>query len=396
MADNPEQQQHLSEQKTQDDSGPSASKGSTGEVNPGAEAEVNGNGNRGVQKRTAVVVQPEQEHEHDQDADSDDGDHDGKEGEGAGEDEEDDDSYLLQDLPDDTDEISLIHAQLKSLQSLQLPRFGPYLKRLYLRQNLLKRLEPEVFRSLVELEELDFYDNRLKGIGDALNTCTKLNVLDLSFNLLRSVPDTLDHFPQLRTIYFVQNRISHITGLSSLGATLTSLELGGNKIRKIENLDALVNLEELWLGKNKISKLEGLSSLRRLKILSIQSNRLERIEGLEELEDLEEFYISHNGIKRLEGLEKNKKLRMLDVGNNFIEKIENLEELENLEEFWASNNKITTLLDLAPQLRRKKALETVYLEGNPVQRTEGAAYRRKISLALPQLKQIDATFVKPF
>jgi hypothetical protein len=27
-------------------------------------------------------------------------------------------------------------------------------------------------------------------------------------------------------------------------------------LQKIENLDALVNLEELWLGKNKITKLE--------------------------------------------------------------------------------------------------------------------------------------------
>lgn len=30
-------------------------------------------------------------------------------------------------------------------------------------------------------------------------------------------------------------------------------------LQKIENLDALVNLEELWLGKNKIAKLEVLS-----------------------------------------------------------------------------------------------------------------------------------------
>ena len=57
----------------------------------------------------------------------------------------------------------------------------------------------------------------------------------------------------------------------------------------------------------------------------------------------------------------------------------------------ASGNKITTLEDLAPQLADKESLETVYLEHNPVQRTEGAAYRRKIILSLPQLKQIVAT-----
>jgi len=32
----------------------------------------------------------------------------------------------------------------------------------------------------------------------------------------------------------------------------------------------------------------------------------------------------------------------------------------------------------------------VYLEHNPVQRSEGAAYRRKIMLLLPQIQQIDA------
>jgi protein phosphatase 1 regulatory subunit 7 len=89
----------------------------------------------------------------------------------------------------------------------------------------------------------------------------------------------------------------------------------------IENLGALVNLEELWLGKNKITKLEvcfnfnngrhkanteqNLDKLRKLRILSIQSNRITKLEGLDSLTELEEFYISNNGIKKLEGLENN-------------------------------------------------------------------------------------------
>jgi protein phosphatase 1 regulatory subunit 7 len=91
--------------------------------------------------------------------------------------------------------------------------------------------------------------------------------------------------------------------------------------QRIENLDRLVNLEELWLGKNKIAKLEvciafatlrsslrivqGMEALKKLKILSIQSNRIAKLEGLEELESLEQLYLSHNGIKKIEGLERN-------------------------------------------------------------------------------------------
>lgn len=60
---------------------------------------------------------------------------------------------------------------------------------------------------------------------------TTIRSLDLSFNNLKSVPHSLHHLTSLRTIYFVQNRISHIQGLDGLGRTLRSLELGGNRIR---------------------------------------------------------------------------------------------------------------------------------------------------------------------
>jgi len=44
------------------------------------------------------------------------------------------------------------------------------------------------------------------------------------------VPDRLEYLTSLHTIYFVQNKISKITGLSAC-SLLRSLELGGNKIR---------------------------------------------------------------------------------------------------------------------------------------------------------------------
>ncbi|PAV16652.1 hypothetical protein PNOK_0827200 [Pyrrhoderma noxium] len=355
-------------------------------LNGNSPADVEVSEGKKEKKRATLIVQPESEDEGDGDEDEDiDGENPSIED-------------LLADLPDDTEEIELVHSRLSNLQSLRLPRFGNNLKKLCLRQNNISTLELDVFGPLSGLEELDLYDNKLKAIGNALDGCSRMAVLDFSFNLLRSIPDCLNHFPSLHTIFFVQNKISHISpgSLSSVGRTLRSLELGGNRIRKIENLEDLVNLEELWLGKNKIGKLEGLDNFLKLKILSIQSNRIEKLEGLNNLVDLEELYISHNGIKKLEGLEGNKKLRVLDIGNNFIQKLEGLEQLSCLEEVWASGNQITALTDLKSQLGDKQDLETIYLENNPVQRAEGSAYRRKIGLELPQVKQIDATFVKKF
>ena len=50
-----------------------------------------------------------------------------------------------------------------------------------------------------------------------------------------------------------------------------------SRIRKIENLDGLTKLKQLYLGKNKIAKLENLDSLVELEILSIQSNRIVKV-----------------------------------------------------------------------------------------------------------------------
>ncbi|CAA7267154.1 unnamed protein product [Cyclocybe aegerita] len=304
-----------------------------------------------------------------------------------------DDGDFLSDFPDETEELELLHSRIGSLAGLRLSRFAGHLKKLCLRQNFISHLDPEVFHQLTKLEELDLYDNKIKGVGEALDNLSALSVLDLSFNLLRSVPDRLEFLTSLDTIYFVQNKISKISGFTSC-STLRSLELGGNRIRTIENLDDLVNLEELWLGKNKIAKLEGLENLKKLKILSLQSNRITKLEGLQELRDLDQLYLSHNGIKRLEGLENNVQLTTLDVGSNFIPAIENLSHLMKLEELWMNGNQIPDLHALESELKPISTLQTLYLEANPCQTNDMTGYRRKIMLALPQLKQIDALYTR--
>lgn len=43
------------------------------------------------------------------------------------------------------------------------------------------------------------------------------------------------------------------------------------------------------------------------------------------------------------------------------------------------------------ELADKKNLQTVYFEGNPLQRLNATTYRNKVRLALPQIVQIDAS-----
>ncbi|GAA5898452.1 hypothetical protein JCM5296_000436 [Sporobolomyces johnsonii] len=362
---------------------------------------------------------------------------------------------ILADLSDDATDLELTHLRLRTLRGLGLERFTK-VQRISLRQNLLTALfyhpipssstalstgqtladssasaprdeededplddedaakkeadfpyaehrreeEAETawpLRNLKELEELDLYDNSLKSVK-GLEGLDALTSLDLSFNLLRSVshfndssPSSPYAYPKLTHLYLIQNKLSKIEGVKDR-TSLEYLEYGGNRIRTIENLPISANLRSLFLGKNKITKIEGLEGLTGLRTLSIQSNRLTKIEGLDTLTQLEELYLSHNGLTKIEGLTKLTNLTTLDVGHNKIDSVpaEELASLSELEEFWANDNQLAALPSLPPS--RHPNLSTIYLEGNPVQKELATAYRRKIMLECPQVKQIDATY----
>ncbi|EPY83362.1 hypothetical protein CB1_000575003 [Camelus ferus] len=254
-------------------------------------------------------------------------------------------------------DVDLNHYRIGKIEGFEVLK---KVKTLCLRQNLIKCIEN--LEELQSLRELDLYDNQIKKIEN-LEALTELEILDISFNLLRNI-EGIDKLTRLKKLFLVNNKINKIENISTLHQ-LQMLELGSNRIRAIENIDTLTNLESLFLGKNKITKLQNLDALTNLTVLSMQSNRLTKIEGLQSLVNLRELYLSHNGIEVIEGLDSNVRQQMND----------------NLLESWSD-------LD---ELKGARNLETVYLERNPLQRDP--QYRRKVMLALPTVRQIDATFV---
>ena len=140
-----------------------------------------------------------------------------------------------------------------------------------------------------------------------------------------------------------------------------------------------------------LTRPQNLDALSNLRIISIQSNRLTSITGVSSLPNLEELYLSHNAITDLSGLESNTTLRVLDFSNNQVSHLEHLGTLKNLEELWASNNQLASFDEVERELKDKEKLETVYFEGNPLQTNGPALYRNKVRLALPNIKQIDAS-----
>uniref|UniRef100_A0A8V5FJ14 Protein phosphatase 1 regulatory subunit 7 n=1 Tax=Melopsittacus undulatus TaxID=13146 RepID=A0A8V5FJ14_MELUD len=251
-------------------------------------------------------------------------------------------------LDPEAEDVDLNHFRIGKIEGFEVLK---KVKTLCLRQNLIKRIEN--LEQLQTLRELDLYDNQIRKIEN-LESLVELEILDLSFNVLRHI-EGLDQFSQLKKLFLVNNKISKIENLSNL-QMLQMLELGSNRIRVIENIDSLTNLDSLFLGRNKITKLQNLDALTNLTVLSIQN-----------------------------------KLTMLDIAANRIKKIENVSHLTELQEFWMNDNLVESWSDL-DELKGAKNLETVYLERNPLQKDP--QYRRKIVLALPTVRQIDATFVR--
>ena len=93
----------------------------------------------------------------------------------------------------------------------------------------------------------------------------------------------------------------------------------------------------------------------------------------------------------LEPLASATNLKIIDVSNNPITSLVGLEPLVNLEELWASNCKLDSFEEISRVLGDKQKLETVYLEGNPLETRQRALYRNKVKLALPQVRQVDAS-----
>ncbi|CAJ1351509.1 unnamed protein product [Effrenium voratum] len=297
------------------------------------------------------------------------------------------------DYPVDPEDEEL-HQQCARIKKLEnLEAVGAKLKKLCLVANCVEKIEN--LETNVNLEHLELYQNLLKRI-DNISHLQKLTVLDLSFNKIRSMePLGACKFDQLERLYLSSNKITDVEGIFQF-SHLKMLELGSNRVRAVPlEIEALVNLEELWLGKNKIASML-LPPLPQLRHLSLQNNRLELWDAafFRNLCQLTHLYLGHNNLPNLPPeFALLTELVEVDLVKNAITQIKPMPELKKLEELWLNDNKIEDLAEIQ-NLASFPALKTVYLERNPMQdlgnKEAEQRYRDAILAAAPKIEQIDA------
>ncbi|PIA42792.1 hypothetical protein AQUCO_02000320v1 [Aquilegia coerulea] len=278
-------------------------------------------------------------------------------------------SYQLHDLegiefPSSLIELDLTANRLSTLDS----RIGllSQLKKLSLRQNLFDDDGIQLISQWTQLsgiQELVIRDNKLMKIPD-VSIFKSLLVFDVSFNEISSLNGVSKVSSTLKELYVSKNNVTKIDELDHLHQLLI-LELGSNRLRIMEKIETLTNLQELWLGRNRIRTV-NLCGLKCIRKISLQSNRLTSMTGFQDCVALEELYLSHNGISKMEGLSTLVNLRVLDVSSNKLTGVEGIENLTRLEDLWLNDNQIESLdgFDLAVAGSKDK-LTTIYLEHNP-------------------------------
>ena len=169
----------------------------------------------------------------------------------------------LREIPDSIQYLSYLEiAKFSNNEILNIPNgMGALtrLKRLYLDNNSIQFLPPQVFNNMVALEELYLFKNRLESVN---------------FNNNINLFDNMKH---LKFLDLHSNNLTYF-GLFKEMFALDSLLLSYNHISKIEGINNCLNLTNLDLNNNKIANFpKDILLLKKLSTLNLQNNDLNEI-----------------------------------------------------------------------------------------------------------------------
>jgi len=127
-----------------------------------------------------------------------------------------------------------------------------------------------------------------------------------------------------------------IVGLDQL-TSLRELNLMGNNFLDFLNIDRLVNLRRLNLSGNRLTRIPYLN-IPSLIDINLSSNSIRRIENLQHLLNLKVLNLNHNQIEIIEGLNNCNSLVMLYLSDNRIQNLDNISDFRNLMGLYLSGN----------------------------------------------------------
>lgn len=276
--------------------------------------------------------------------------------------------YDLQTALAHPEETTHLYIRNRNLKEIPTAIFTlKKLKVLGLSTNQIRHI-PQDLEALLFLEQLDLSGNQLQNLPEDFPALKQLKLLNLDNNRLHYIPKSIGKLLNLEQFSAVNNQLEKLHArlfvprLKSLNVSnnlLTSLPAG------IQNSPLL---EKLFLARNKLKELpKSIHACQNLRQIKLDENRMnglpERFEGFKNLEKLT---ASKNKIKQIpEDIDHCTWLRELDLRDNKIQSLpENMTKLQWLSRLYLQGNEINDLPETMNGLMR---LEYLNLEYNQLQ-----------------------------
>ncbi|XP_067946319.1 leucine-rich repeat-containing protein 23-like [Watersipora subatra] len=210
-----------------------------------------------------------------------------------------------------------------------LCKTGDGLSHAYVRLDVHEReiTDISLLEQFIHLRYVDVTKNSIKDISP-LNSLTQLLLLRADYNSLTSA--SLESLPYLQVASFANNRITSTEGIHH--PLLEQLSLNYNNIPAVMGLDcsALQRLHTLELRGNKLTTTAGLN-LPNLKNLFLAENLIKKLEDLDRMVQLTTLHLRENQLETLDGFsELNAKLQYINLRGNSISDVKELNKLKCL------------------------------------------------------------------
>ena len=176
---------------------------------------------------------------------------------------------------------------------------------------------------------------------------------------------------------------------------LRVLDLSSNHILTIGNtLCTMVELRELNLSNNSIVRIEGLEKCKFLVKLNLHGNKIPKIENLNggTLKKLTTIDLGGNQLTRVEHLRRLPSLTDLDLSRNEIINAEELAFVPQLTDLKISQNHLDNLVEFGRSIVGLTNLQRLKLDGNPI--CNKRDYRLRV-LENPSIVMLDDVEIKP-
>ncbi|GKU93307.1 hypothetical protein SLEP1_g6912 [Rubroshorea leprosula] len=135
---------------------------------------------------------------------------------------------------------------------------------------------PDSIGQLSKLESMDLLGNQLRSIPDSIRQLSKLESMDLSWNQLRSIPDSIGQLSKLKSMDLLGNQLRSIPDSIGQLSKLESMDLSWNQLRSIpDSIGQLSKLESMDLSWNQLRSIpDSIGQLSKLNSMNLSGNQL--------------------------------------------------------------------------------------------------------------------------